>query len=46
MSFKAPVKKISIKKIKRVVDFQDEFMGKYYEFSQSWRDEIDRNKRF
>ena len=27
-------------------DFQDEFMSKYEEFSQSWRDEIDRNKRF
>ena len=23
-------------------DFHDEFMGKYDEFSQSWRDQIDR----
>lgn len=29
-----------------VKDFQDEFMGKYDEFSQSWRDQIDRQKRF
>ena len=27
-------------------DFQDEFMGKYEEFSQSWRDQIDRQRRF
>ena len=27
-------------------DFQDEFMGKYNEFSQSWRDLIDKGKRF
>lgn len=27
-------------------DFQDEFMAKYSEFSQSWRDQIDRQKRF
>ena len=29
-------------KIPVQADFHDEFMGKYDEFSQSWRDQIDR----
>ena len=29
-----------------VVDFQDEFMAKYEEYSQSWRDALKREKRF
>ena len=31
---------------KRGIGFQDEFMSHYEEFSKSWRDEIDRTKRF
>jgi hypothetical protein len=27
-------------------DFQDEFMENYNEFSESWREQIDRDKRF
>ena len=31
---------------KKIKDFQDEFMGKYEEFSLSWREAIKREKRF
>lgn len=34
-----------LKEVSRV-DFQDEFMSHYEEFSQSWRDQINRQKRF
>jgi len=27
-------------------DYQDEFMANYENFSESWRDQIDKNKRF
>ena len=40
------VMKIKKKKVKAKKDFQDEFMDKYDEFSQSWRDQIDRQRRF
>jgi hypothetical protein len=36
----------TVKVKKRVADFQDEFMSHYEEFSKSWRDQIDRNRRF
>lgn len=31
---------------RKIKDFQDEFMEKYDEFSQSWREKIDRDRRF
>ena len=31
---------------KRGIGFQDEFMSHYAEFSQSWRDQINRMKRY
>lgn len=40
---KKSIKKLPLKGVK---DFQDEFMDKYDEFSLSWRQAIDREKRF
>lgn len=36
---------LTLQKINKV-DYQDEFMSHYDKFSESWRAEIDRNKRF
>ena len=35
-----------ISKKRTQLDFQDEFMSKYDEFSESWREQIDQQKRF
>jgi hypothetical protein len=35
-----------LKQQKGIVDFQDEFMAKYDEYSESWRNAMDRQKRF
>eukprot|EP00347_Sterkiella_histriomuscorum_P014388 403361058 len=37
---------LDFKKLNKIQDFQDEFMGKYEEFSLSWREAIRRDKRF
>ena len=42
---KPPVQKENLENIKQK-DFQDEFMDKYNEFSDSWREQIEREKRF
>ncbi len=36
----------ALKQAKGVQDFQDEFMAKVDEYSQSWRDALKREKRF
>jgi hypothetical protein len=35
-----------MKKLNKIKDFTDEFMSKYDEFSESWREELRKNKRF
>lgn len=45
-SSKAESKRKKEGKVAPPRDFQDEFMSKYNEFSQSWRDLIDKGKRF
>lgn len=37
---------LNLKSMIKNDDYQDEFMSNYENFSQSWRDQIDKNKRF
>lgn len=45
LNIKPPVQVPNLENIKKK-DFQDEFMDKYNEFSDSWREQIEREKRF
>ena len=35
-----------VKLVRKKQDFQDEFMEKYNDFSESWRNEIDASRKF
>ena len=37
---------LDLTKINKDDDYQDEFMAKYDEFSESWRNLIEKHKRF
>jgi hypothetical protein len=37
---------LDFKKLNQIKDFQDEFMDKYEEYSESWREAIRKERRF